>query len=92
MFHAVRALSAMDTFDSKKHSGVIAYFNQNYVKNGMIEPRYSKMLTGAFKIRNDCDYDDFYIASHKDALIQYENAVSFLKRIEQCIEEQESQY
>ena len=27
IFHAVRALLAFDKFDSKKHSGIIAYFN-----------------------------------------------------------------
>jgi uncharacterized protein (UPF0332 family) len=49
---AVRALLALDEFDSKPHSGVISYFAENFVKTGKIEPEYSKMLTGAFRIRN----------------------------------------
>lgn len=32
IFHALRAVTALDGFDSGKHSGVIAYFNRNYVK------------------------------------------------------------
>ncbi|MCP5050760.1 MAG: HEPN domain-containing protein, partial [bacterium] len=28
MFHTARALLALDKFDSKKHSGIISYFNQ----------------------------------------------------------------
>ena len=44
------------------------------------------MLTNAFKIRNDCDYDDFYISSYKDAKMQFGNASKFIKRIETYIE------
>ena len=29
IFHAIRAVNALTGFDSSKHSGVIAYFNQN---------------------------------------------------------------
>jgi uncharacterized protein (UPF0332 family) len=82
MFHAVRALLALEKFDSKKHTGIISYFNQQYIKPQYIEPEYFKMLTNAFKVRNDCDYDDFYIASYDDAIGQFENAVKFLNRIE----------
>ena len=32
IFHAVRSVITLDGFDSSKHSGVISYFNQNYVK------------------------------------------------------------
>ena len=33
-FDAMRAVNALDGFDSGKHSGVIAHFNQFHVKNG----------------------------------------------------------
>lgn len=87
MFHAVRALLALKKYDSRKHSGVISYFAQYFIKTGIIEPEYSKMLTNAFKIRNECDYDDFYIAAYQDAKMQFENAGRFIARIEKCIEE-----
>jgi len=32
MFHAVRSLLALSKFDSRKHSGIISYFNQNFIK------------------------------------------------------------
>ena len=87
MFHAVRALLALESYDSKKHSGIISYFAQHFIKTGIIEPEYSKMLTGAFKIRNACDYDDFYIAAYQDAKMQYENAGKFITGIEKYLEE-----
>lgn len=36
IFHAVRSLLALRKFDSSKHSGIIAYFNQHYIKSGKI--------------------------------------------------------
>ena len=35
IFHAIRAVNALNGYDSSKHSGVIAYFNQEYVKTGI---------------------------------------------------------
>lgn len=86
MLHAARALVALDKFDSKKHTGIISFFNQNYIKTGKIEPKYSKMLFEAFDIRHESDYSDFYIAAREDAQIQLENAKKFLKRLEEYIE------
>jgi uncharacterized protein (UPF0332 family) len=85
MFHAARALLALERYDSKKHSGVISYFTKNFIKPGKIESEYSKMLTGAFRIRNACDYDDFFVVAYTDAKAQYDNAVRFIERIERYI-------
>ncbi|MCK4761348.1 MAG: HEPN domain-containing protein [Candidatus Aminicenantes bacterium] len=85
IFHAVRALLALEKIDSVKHSGVISRFALHFVKTGKIEREYSKMLTTAFKIRNDCDYSDFYVAAYEDAKMQFENASKFIKRIEEYI-------
>jgi len=86
MFHAARALLAVDKLDSQKHTGVISLFNQHYIKPGKIEHEFSRMLFDAFEIRNESDYNDFYIAVKKDAHIQLENAKKFLKRIQKYIE------
>ena len=89
MFHAVRALLALSKFDSHKHSGLISYFNRHFIKSGKIEVEYSKMLTTAFKIRNDSDYKDFYIIAREDAELQFENANKFVKKIQEFLENSE---
>lgn len=71
LFSAVRAVLAKDQVDFSKHAGVIAYFQKNYIKTEIFERKYSKYLTGAFQIRNSCDYDDFYIVSKANAEEQY---------------------
>ena len=87
MFHAARAVLALDKLDSRKHSGVIAFFNQNYIKTGKIEREFFRMLADAFDIRKQSDYNDFYIAVREDAQIQLENARKFLKRTHEYIKD-----
>ncbi|HHV75427.1 MAG TPA: HEPN domain-containing protein [Thermoanaerobacterium sp.] len=79
IFHAVRAVLAFEQFDSKKHSGIIAYFNRHFINTGIFDRKYSKILIGAERIRNKSDYDDFYIASGEDAEKQLQNAEEFIE-------------
>ena len=81
-----RSLLALDSFDSKRHSTIIGYFNQNYIASGKMETVYYQQLSNAFRIRNKTDYDDFYIISREDAKQQLENAYSFIQHIGQYIE------
>jgi uncharacterized protein (UPF0332 family) len=82
MFHATRALLALDGLDSKKHSTIIGYFNQNYVATGKIPQLYHKVLAKAFTVRNNTDYEDFFKISETVAQEQYQNAADFIKMIE----------
>ncbi len=63
--------------DFSKHSGVIAYFQKEFIKTGIFDKKYSKYLQSAFQIRNSCDYDDFFIASKQDTEEQYNRAEEF---------------
>ena len=86
MFSAVRAILALDGVDYSKHAGVIAYFQKEYVKTGKFDKLYSKYLSQAFQIRNQADYEDFYIVSQKDEMEQYEKADKFVKVVEAYLE------
>ena len=50
IFHALRSITALDGFDSGKHSGIIAYINQKYVKTGVFDRAFSKQLDSAFRL------------------------------------------
>ena len=63
IFHTLRAVTALDGFDSGKHSGVIAYINKTYVKENIFDRKLSKILDTAFRLREKADYDDFFIVS-----------------------------
>lgn len=87
IFHSVRAVFVYEKFDSRKHSGIISYFNKKYIKEGIFDKEYSKILMGAEKIRNKSDYNDFYIASKEDALDQVIGAKDFIDTMERYITE-----
>ena len=86
IFSAVRAVLANDKVDFSKHTGVIAYFQREYIKTGIFEKKYSKYLQSAFQTRNSCDYDDFFIVSKQDANEQYKNASEFYRMIKKYLE------
>lgn len=51
IFTAVRAVLANDKVDFSKHSGVIAYFQKEYIKTGKFDVKYSRYLQTAFQIK-----------------------------------------
>ena len=63
IFRALRAVIALEQFDSSKHSGVIAHINQFYVKTGVFDRDFSKMIDSAFRLREKADYQDFFVAN-----------------------------
>lgn len=79
IFHALRAVTALDGFDSGKHSGVIAYINKVYVKEGIFDRQLSKILDTAFRLREKADYDDFFVVSEDEAEGQLAKAETVLR-------------
>ena len=71
VFHALRAVTALDHFDSGKHSGIIAYFNQHYVKTGIFDKEISKMIDSCYRMREKADYDDFFLVAKKMPLCSW---------------------
>jgi uncharacterized protein (UPF0332 family) len=87
IFHAVRALLAFDLFDSKRHSSIIGYFNQQYIASGEIGKEYYKIIARAFDKRTKSDCHDFYIVSREEAKEQLDNAELFIGLIETYIKD-----
>ena len=58
-FYAARALLALKRIDSSRHSGVIALFQEHFVKTGTVSPEIARALPQAFARRQRSDYDDF---------------------------------
>ena len=85
ILHAMRAILALEKFDSKKHSGVISAFRQKYIKTGIFAAYFSDIIGDAFEVRGDSDYEDFYVVSQQQISEQIENAKLFLKAVEKYI-------
>ena len=85
VFHAMRAVLAIDCFDSRKHSGVIAAFRERYIKTGIFPTGFSDIIKQSFDIRGKSDYEDFFEISKEETSKQVEEAKSFLITVEAYI-------
>ena len=81
-FDAMRAVNALDGFDSSKHSGVIAHFNQLHVKTGEFPAETSVIIRKASTMREKSDYEDFFRATESEALSVYDSVGRFLEAVE----------
>lgn len=88
LFHALRAVTALDGFDSSKHSGIIAFFNRTYVKEGVFDKSLSKYIDLSFRLREKADYQDFVVITKEQAEEQYHKAEQLMLAVKPYLEEQ----
>ncbi|GBU20534.1 hypothetical protein R80B4_00412 [Fibrobacteres bacterium R8-0-B4] len=81
VFHSVRALLSNDSVEFKKHSTVIAYFREKYVKTGIFEKRLSEIIGDLFDERNGSDYNDLYFINCEGVEQKINDACYFLNKI-----------
>ena len=89
IFHAMRAMNILKGFDSSKHSGVIAYFNKEYIKEGIMDKELSVIIKSSSFLREKSDYDDFFIVGRKETENQLASAKVFLEAVEKYLTEKE---
>ena len=87
IFHAMRAVLALDGEDYKKHSAVIARFTMNYLKTEILPRDYGRLISNASLIRNRSDYGDFYICSIEDTQRLVKGAEDFLRSIDAFLQQ-----
>ncbi len=87
IFHSIRAVLALDEIDFSKHSGVISYFQLNYIKTGLLPVELSNILKSAFSLRTESDYRDFFIISKDDVVRQVSEARFFFETVQQYVEQ-----
>lgn len=86
-FDAMRAVNALDRFDSSKHSGVISHFNKNHVKNGEFDVSTSSIIRRASMMREKSDYEDFYEPQKEDAETVIKEVEEFLAAVKVFLKE-----
>lgn len=88
IFHSMRAVLALDSYDSRKHSGIIAEFRRRYIRTGVFPKEMSDMIGDAFTIRNASDYDDMFLAGREETAEQITNAETVYHWVEDYIKGQ----
>ena len=85
IFHAIKAILALEQIDFKKHSSVIAYFNKEYVSKNIFSRELGKRVNEARFFREKSDYVDFYIITKEECKEQIETAKLMIENVERYI-------
>jgi uncharacterized protein (UPF0332 family) len=85
MFYATSALLASQNISRSKHTGVLSAFGEYFIKTGLIETEYAKMLGHAFDSRLDSDYDMTFAVDATLARELWHDAQRFVDHIEQYL-------
>lgn len=59
MFYMLLALALKKGFKTSKHNQLIGWFNKEFVKTGIINQKFGKIINKGFEDRTDGDYGIF---------------------------------
>ncbi|HYH46720.1 MAG TPA: HEPN domain-containing protein [Thermoanaerobaculia bacterium] len=85
MFYAVLALLATRQLGSSKHSGVLALFDREFVKPGLLPRELSRSLRLAFNRRQSWDYGEVAALDPEEIAATVADARSFVQAIEEFL-------
>lgn len=86
MFYAVLALAVIRQQVTSKHSGVLAFFDREFVKTGIFPKELSHSFHLAFENRQTNDYGEIISVSGEEAKQALEEARNFVSSIENYIQ------
>ncbi len=85
MFYSLLALGLKYEFETSKHAQLIGWFNKNFIQEGLIDPKYGKIINKAFNRRTKCDYDSFIEFDLETVEEMYKEKIDFNRAIESFI-------
>jgi len=78
MFYSILALLIFEPYSSSKHSGVLAYFNQHFIKTGLLPEDLGRAVNKAFDLRQRADYREQIVISRDQVAPFLDEARRFL--------------
>lgn len=87
MFYAVLALLVYEPYASSKHSGVLAYFNKRFVKEGFFPTSLGRSLNRAFELRQRGDYREYFELAKEQVEPLMAEAAQFIESVRKYLEE-----
>ena len=69
MFYSLMALGLKYEFETSKHAQLIGWFNKKFIHEGLIDPKFNKIIAKAFNRRTKGDYDS-YIEFDRDTVLE----------------------
>lgn len=88
IYHAISAIHGLNGNAYKRHKDAIANFNKDYIRTEIFPKALGRKIAQAEEIRHASDYDDFYIATDKEAAAQIATAKELIDAVEAYCKEQ----
>ncbi|MDB9521989.1 HEPN domain-containing protein [Dolichospermum circinale CS-1225] len=85
MFYAALGLLATKGLGSSKHSGIVSFFDREFVKTGIFSKDLSRSFHRAFDERQASDYGEMLEADMGSAMALFERAQNFVDEITQYL-------
>ncbi|MFD1144859.1 HEPN domain-containing protein [Larkinella insperata] len=85
MFYAAEAALLTKGETTVTHKGLSMLFSKHFIKGGLLEPEYGRMLSNVFRQRQLSDYEIRFEANAQDADLVIDNAESFIQRIKSLL-------
>lgn len=86
MFYAVLALLIFEPYASSKHSGVLSYFNRQFIKKGILPKDMGQAINTAFELRQRADYREYADISLEQAEPYINKARIFIVAVKEYLE------
>jgi uncharacterized protein (UPF0332 family) len=83
VFYAALALLVTADVEPNKHSGVLAKFDELFVRQGIFPKEMSKIIHHAFDMRQAGDYQKSKVITAEQAIDVLTSAEEFVKRIQE---------
>jgi len=71
----------LENRDFKSHTALISHFRNMYIKTKIFDEKLSDIVTVLFRVRNQSDYDYFYVISKEDVINQIELTEFFINEV-----------
>lgn len=82
MFYSLLALALQFNFETSKHQQLIGWFNKEFIRTGLIDKEFGRILRDAFENRTSGDYDSFIVFDRSEVLLLFTDMKSFIEQLE----------
>jgi uncharacterized protein (UPF0332 family) len=85
MFYMLLALALKKGFKTSKHNQLIGWFNKEFVKTGIVNQKFGKIINKGFEDRTDGDYGIFIQFEKVEVLSKLDDMKMFISELELLI-------
>jgi uncharacterized protein (UPF0332 family) len=85
IYYIVSALSLKSNFATSKHSGLLAWFNKEFINTDIVSKDFGKIYYKAFENRQESDYEDLITYNIEDVKSDYENMLKFVNEVKKLV-------